>query len=353
MTRRRLSILALCLASPGCFVFDPSLYMNVDAGPDGAIPPLAGALAEACGDQAPLLSLGGEVRSHSFAVDTRGRTDDVREVSACTGRAESGPDLFLAIQGEPGERWHLHARVDPEAGGADPAIYVLRGCDAAACGDGDGADVCGARADEHLTFVPDAAERYVVALDSPDAEGFAGTLEAYRTVCGDGVEEHGEGCDDGNAADGDGCDAACRSELSGASVIEREVNDDVYAANRLLVGATGAISVRGEIVRLCEVDVFAIEVPAGGSLSALVRGDGGAACPPATEGIVLELLELGAAGRPRVRVTGMAPSGSSCPEIGAAASGARELPAGTYFLRVSKVQDRPVELRYQLDVTLE
>lgn len=351
MTTGRLSLVALCLAFPGCLVFDPSLYMNVDAGPDGAIPPLAGELAEVCGDQAPLLTLGGEVRSHSFAIDTRGRTDDARDVSGCTGRAEGGPDLFLAIEGEATDRWHFHARVDPEAGGANPAIYVLRGCDAAACEDG--LDLCGAGADEHLTFVPGASDTYVVGFDSPDAEGFAGTVEAYRTVCGDGVEEHGEGCDDGNVAGEDGCDAACRIELSGPSVIELEVNDDVHAANRLLLGAAGAISVRGEITRLCEVDVFAVEVPAGGSLAAAVRADGGAACLAAAEGIVLELLELGATGRPRVRVAGTVPSGSSCPEIGASAAAARDLPAGTYFLRVSKVQDRAVELRYQLDVTLE
>ncbi len=341
------------LACAGCFVFDASLYMNVDAGTDGGPTPLSGELAEVCGDAAPMLTLDAQRRSYSFSIDTRGRVDSERDVSGCTGRVENGPDLFLAIQGEPGDHWHFHARVDPEAGGANPAIYVLRGCDARACAGGDGLDVCGTGADEHFTFVPDASARYVVAFDSPDAEGFAGMIEAYRTECGDGTQDHSENCDDGNEVDDDECDNACRSVLTGASAVEREVNDDVHAANRIELAAPGTFSARGSIERLCEVDVCAVAVPEGGSLSAAVRADGGGECPAAGEGVVLELLELVAVGEPRVRVAGTVPSGGVCPEIGADVALAQGLPAGTYYLRVSKVQERPDELRYQLDVTLE
>ncbi|HEY8432405.1 MAG TPA: hypothetical protein VIL20_28735 [Sandaracinaceae bacterium] len=340
------------LALTGCFVFDPSLYMNVDAGPDGGSSPLQGELAEVCGDEAPLLALGGQARSYTFAIDTRGRVDSERDVSRCTGRIESGPDLFLAIDARRGERWHFHARVDPTVGGANPAIYVLRNCDARACRDGDGLDVCGPGADEHFSFVPDEDARYVVAFDSPDADGFAGMVEAYRTECGDGTQEHGENCDDGNDVDDDECDNACRRVLTGSSPLEREVNDDAYSANALHLPASGTMSVRGEIDGLCEVDVFAIDVPEGGSITAALRAEGGGECPPAAAGVVLELLELVDLGEPRVRVAGTVPSGAVCPEIAADAALAQNLPAGTYYLRVSKVQERPDEFRYQLDVTL-
>lgn len=346
-------ILAIApLACAGCFVFDPSLYMNADAGSD-ASSPLSGELAEVCGDEAPMLTLGGTTRSHTFAVDTRGRVDSERDVSGCTGRVESGPDLFLAMEATEGDRWHFHARVDPAVGGADPAIYVLRSCDARACTEGDGLDVCGAGSDEHFTFVPDATARYVVAFDSPDSEGFAGMIEAYRTECGDGTQDHGENCDDGNDLEDDECDNACRRVLSGASVLEREVNDDIHAANALRVGIAGSISVRGEIDGFCEVDVFALEVPESASLTVAMREEGGGACPAVAEGVVLELVELVGVSEPRVRVAGTVPSGGVCPEIAADAALARDLPAGTYYLRVSKVQERPDEFRYQLDVTIE
>src|SRR5690606_1834881 len=123
------------------------------------------------------------------------------------------------------------------------------------------------------------AGRHVVAFDSSDAIGFAGTVEAYRTVCGDGVHEHGEGCDDGNASDDDACDTRCMSVLSGASPMEDEENDDVYSANALRVEPGSSISVRGEVTDLCEVDVFAVEVPANGAVSAALRAEGGVECP--------------------------------------------------------------------------
>lgn len=354
MAYRLLALFALAL-TPGCFVFDASLYMDRDAGADASTP-LQGELAEICGDEAPLLTLGQGVRSYTFAVDTRGAQDMTRDVVGCTGRLQNGPDLFLAIETTPEDRWHFHVRVDPSQGGANPSIYVLQACDLRACDDGDGTDVCGPGSDEHFTFVPAAGSddpRYVVAFDSPDPDGFVGNVEAYRTICGDGTLEHSENCDDGNESDDDDCDSQCRTVLRGSSPLEAEVNDDIYSANALRLAAGSTMNVRGEINRLCEVDVFAVEVPEGGSLSATFAAEGGGECPAVAEETTLELLELTANGQPRVRVRGSAPDGSVCPAIGTDVALARDLPAGTYYLRVAKVQERPDVLRYQLEVTLE
>lgn len=350
--RTNLLALFFALAASGCFVFDASLYMDADGGVDASAP-LQGELAEVCGDEAPLLTLGQGVRSYTFAVDTQGTIDTERDVVGCTGRVQNGPDLFLAIDAERDDRWHFHVRVDPSQGGANPAIYVLRNCDVRACDDGDGLDVCGAGSDEHFTFVPDRDARYVVAFDSPDPDGFAGNVEAYRTVCGDGVQEHGENCDDGNTDDDDACDAACRTVLRGANPLESEVNDDVYSANVLRIEPGASMRVRGEIASLCEVDVFAVEVPEGGAVTAALAAEGGGACPAVAAGTTLELLELTASGQARVRTMGEPPDGSVCPVIDGEAALARDLPAGTYYLRVTKVQERPDQFRYQLEVAVE
>lgn len=345
------------LTCSGCFgLFDPTLYMGRDdAGiaPDAG-PGLQGELAEICGDEAPLLHFPPGAQSFEFDVDTIGREDNTRDVTRCTGRAAGGPDVFMAIDATEGEHWHFHVDVDPFEGraSANPAIYVLRGCDERACSDGDGLDLCGEGSDEHFTFIPRASGRHVVGFDSPDGVGFEGRILAFRTICGDGVKDHSENCDDGNTDDGDGCDAMCRSELSGARPSEIEVNDDLYAANRLLVGAGETTTVRGSVDSLCEVDVFAVDVPEGGAILASLTGAGGAACDASLEGTSLELLEVGAAGAD-VRLTAQVPDGAVCPAIDADDALARGLSAGTYFLRATKLQDRPDSVPYELSVTIE
>lgn len=357
MARSTIPIALSALICSGCFgLFDPSLYMeNEDASvPTDAGPGLQGELTEICGDEAPLLYFPAGAQSFDFDVDTIGREDNTRDVTRCTGRAAGGPDVFMAIDAAEGDHWHFHVDVDPFEGRetANPAIYVLRGCDERACSDGDGLDVCGAGSDEHFTFIPRADGRHVVGFDSPDGDGFQGRILAFRTICGDGVKDHSENCDDGNTEDGDGCDAACRSELSGTRPSEIEVNDDLYAANRVMIGAGESTSVRGSVDSLCEVDVYALDVPEGGSILASLTGSGGAACEAALDGITLELLELGPLGSD-VLLTAAVPDGAVCPAIGAGDALARNLAAGTYFLRVTKLQDRPDSVPYELSLTLE
>ena len=337
---------SLCLAAlfaSGCFVFDEDLYQPV--------PHVDGELAEVCGATAPLLFFPEGAQSHGFDVDTRGSVDNSREVSGCTGRTQRGPDLFLSIDARRGEHWHFHVDVDPFEGRqtANPAIYVLDDCDECACSDGDGLDRCEAGSDEHFTFIPPADDTYVVGFDSPEDTGFEGRVLAFRTVCGDGSQDHSENCDDGNTDDGDGCSASCFSELTGAAPAEVEVNDDVYSANLVVMGLGDAVSVRGGLDAICEVDVFAVDVPAGASLFASL-GDGAGACPAGLEDATLELIEVGSAGpTPRVSAGG---AGGTCASIDESDALARDLEAGTYFLRVTLLRERPDALTYRLNLSL-
>lgn len=328
----------------GCFVFDASLYM--DAGADGG----GTAISDTCETTAPMLEVAPGT-SVTFPVDTMARRDDARDTVACTGRMENGPDVFVQIDPELGDRWHFHVRVETGVGGANPAIYVLSSCDPRECQGGDGIDTCGAGADEHFTFVPDVAATYQLAFDSVDGEGFRGNVEAYRNVCGDATQSHGESCDDGNADD-TVCDSLCRVVLTGASPLEDEVNDDIHLANFLSLAPGSSMAVRGEIANLCEIDVYALEVPEGASIVAALSAEGGAACGASADGTELELIELSSANNPRVRVAG---TGDPCPSIDAAQTLARNLPAGTYYLHVRNVIEgtRATAFRYQLDVTLE
>lgn len=352
--------LALLLALPlatGCVgLFDPELYMSADAGDierDAEVIGLEGELAELCGADAPLLRFPAGAQSATFDVDTRGRIDSTREVSGCTGRAQGGPDLFMAIDATAREHWHFHIDVDPFEGraAADPAIYVLRDCDERACSEGDGLDLCGAGSDEHFTFIPEENDRYVVAFDSPEGEGFEGRILSFRTVCGDGQRDHSENCDDGNTESGDGCDALCRSELSASRPMEVEVNDDIYAAN--FVGATpgDTITVRASLDTLCEVDVFAVDVPEGGGVEVSLAGASGASCPIELAEASVQLLELGVRGASeRARAT--IATEDVCPSIGADATLAQDLPAGTYFVQLGVVRDRADSVGYELALTV-
>ena len=334
-------VVALCTGCLGNF--DEELYM---AG-------LSGELADVCGLSAPLLRFPPGERSFEFDVDTRGATDTTREVVECTGNAQGGPEVFISINAETGQHWHFHVDVDPfeNRSTANPAVYVLGDdCDERACSVGDGLDLCAAGADEHFTFIPETTDRYIVAFDSPDS-GFQGRVLAFRTVCGDGERDHSENCDDGNTVSGDGCSERCLTELSGAAPTEVEVNDDIFSANLVDVSG-GAVTVRATLNKLCEVDVFAIEVPEGGSIRATLAGDGGTSCPADLIDTRLELIERTGRG-PSLIATGAVVSGDTCPSIGAAQARANNLPAGTYYVAASVLRDRPDTLQYELTLSTE
>lgn len=353
MSRARTALLfalALAIATPGCFVFDESLYRaREDAGGggiDGGLGSLA--LAEDCtaASTVEVAELHGGATSWIRSFDTRGLADDYTNLS-CTGRPSPGPEGLFAIDMQAGERWHIHVRRRTD--GADPVLFVLpRTCDERGCDRPLGLDACRADSDEHLSLVATTTGRYYVGIDSANAGGFAGTVEVFRPVCGNGVQEHGESCEPG-VDPTITCNDECRVVLSnGAS--EREVNDDAFMANELDL-ASGTISISGRVGALCEIDVYAVDVPAGGgSIRASLRTAGGADCPASTPSTELQLV-----GEDGIVVlgTGTARGASACPSIEATDTFANDLAEGRYYLRVYALNDevsRPFDYSLQVEL---
>ncbi|UJR79758.1 hypothetical protein [Sandaracinus amylolyticus] len=339
--------IVLSIATPGCFVFDESLYMNRDASTpttDGGPPLLA--LADVCTGEVPVVSFESGATSWLRSFDTRGLSDDHTNLS-CTGRPSPGPEGFFAIDMTAGERWHIHVR--RRSTGADPVLYLLRQiCDERNCDRPNGLDACRTDSDEHLSLVASATGRYFVGIDSSNSEGFAGSVEVFRPECGNGVQEHGESCEPG-VNPSLTCSDECRVVLAGGAS-EHEVNDDAFMANELDVSG-GAMSVGGRIGALCELDVYAVDVPeGGGSIRASLRTAGGADCPSNTPSTELQL--VGADGIV-VLGTGTARGTSTCPSIDETDTFANGLAAGRYHLRVYAVNeaiDRPFDYSLRVEV---
>lgn len=129
-------------------------------------------------------------------------------------------------------------------------------------------------------------------------------------------------------------DALCRTELSGALVEEAAVNDDFYSANHVML-ADGT-TVLGEIGGGCDVDVFAVDLTAGSTLTATMTGRGGTW--PALA--------------PEARLSILAPSGTlelrvatqeACPVLTHTIT-----TSGTYFVRVTTIDNRASAFDYNL-----
>lgn len=335
---------ALALAAPGCFVFDESLYRarEQDGGATGDAGPPAVALADTCAGDVPVVTFADGATTWMRAIDTTALADDHSNLS-CTGRPSPGPDGFFAIDMEAGERWHVHVR--RRSAGADPVLFVLRQiCDERNCDRPNGLDACRTDSDEHLSLLATAAGRYFVGIDSSNTDGFVGSVEVFRPVCGDGRQEHGESCEPG-VDPSLACNDQCRVVLA-PSASEHEVNDDAFMANELdLTGAT-TTTVGGRIGALCELDVYAVDVPTGASLRASLWTAGGSDCPAGTPAAALQL--LGADGIV-VLGEGTARGASVCPVIDDTDGFARSLAGGRYHLRVYALND---EIARPFDYTL-
>ncbi len=331
--------LAALLALPGCFDnFDPSLYQG-EAGVDAGVidaPTADAGLTLVFGDFCSSLPVSTVPTGENvFPIDTTGAVDNMRDLGSCVGATTPGNDVFLAIEAGPSERWHFHVRQGASAD-VDPVLYLLDACNERNCDSDRAINVCGAGANEHLSVVaPPGGGSYYLGIDSVSAGGFAGTLEIYRPICGNRAgPEHSENCDDGNTEDGDGCDSLCRTELSGPLAEEAGVNDDFYSANHVM--AADGTTVLGEIGGGCDVDVFAVDLTAGTTLTATMTGRGGS-CP----GLA-----------PEARLSILAPSGTlelrvatqeACPVLTHAIT-----TTGTYFIRVATVDNRASTFDYDL-----
>lgn len=326
---------------------------NLDAGTDAAIPSLT--LADFCtsASSVPMIprpASATDAVSTAYLIDTRGLSDDVSAVAACTGSVQAGVDGFASVTMLAGERWHFHLRRPTTA---NAALYILdSACDERTCAGRAGQDQCGTAADEHFSFTAPADGLYFLGVDSESGAGFTGELDVIHPVCGNHVKEHSEGCDDGNTTGGDGCDAVCRAELSsGAS--EAEANDDAYSANHVVLAASGSTSIIGHIASACESDVFAFDVPAGeqGDVTAtLALTTGGC---PADATVPIDLAVLATDGSTVLATTTLAATGG-CPSVGGGGSALASLAPGTYYVSIRSIAtsfDRPLDYRLTIDAT--
>jgi cysteine-rich repeat protein len=354
----RFLVPALAVALGACDVFDPGLYRadggsdagsddgGIVAGPDmtSTVPFLA--LADRCNGELPTLSLS----LQEFIVDTTGLSGDFTDLATCTGQEEQGNDGFFAIQMLAGQRWHFH--VHPLSTDVDLALYVVPTCDERSCSVGNAEDECGAGRDEHMSFLAPTSGKYMVGIDSRKSGGGRFDVLAVRPICGDGMREHSESCDDGNLAPGDGCDARCRSELTSAAPNEVEPNDDYTGANVVMLSAaTPVVTTRGRLGGRCDFDMFAIDVPAGGSIAATLLDANGAACTASAPPVLMTFI------LPDGHTIGGSIKGDAttpCPVIGTQQPFANNIAtAGTYFVRVTPTNDLADAFDYSLRLELK
>jgi cysteine-rich repeat protein len=303
-------------------VFDASLYQKGETV----------TLADRCERDVPAVA-SSESR---FFIDTSAMTGDYHDFTGCARRDLPGNDGFVKIDTRPGDKWHVH--VEPLEPGLDPAIYLLPSCDVRACDSRAANDACGAGRAEHLSFTARGGT-YFVGLDSRLPGGGRFSVIVTHPICGNGIREHSEYCDDGNTNSGDGCDSLCRGELVGSSVTEKESNEMPLEAN---VVTSPSMNINGRIGNHCgDIDVFAMEVPEGGTIAAQLLSRAGACA-----GAPVRLTLLGPDGQ--TELGSVSAQGETCPAIGDENAFARGLPAGTYYVQATSLAADPFE--YQLKV---
>ncbi|WP_428263797.1 PPC domain-containing protein [Haliangium sp.] len=336
--------------APDAEVPPPDASLPDAAPPDAGGPPVL-ALADRC-DDAQLLSLPAGEDHEVYRIDTTGLTDTARELSSCLDPNDAnarwnGNEGFFAVDMQAGEKWHFHVDVLGDPPVDDPAVYVLNSCDTRSCQPGDGSDVCGAGSAEHHSFVAGASRRYLIGVDSRGAGGAVYEIEVVRPTCGNGEVEHSETCDDGDLDPGDGCDELCHKELVPGDAVEEEANDDFTGTNRVLVDqATGELTVSGSLRVPCDFDLFAVDVPEGGSVEVEVLDANGNACA-AGDPDNIELFLLNADGI-SLRGQGQPRGGNLCPSIDGTDNFAVGLTAGTYQVRLGMPKGEAVLFNYQL-----
>lgn len=342
MSPRALCSLLIVLGA--CDVFDASLYQDLEDAGHHHLETIE--LADRCTGELPLVESGHVTR----ALSTVGLNDNFNEeIAACTGSAEPGNDGFFRVEAEEGDKWHFHLRLTDA--GANPALYVLRSCDERACTSQSGLDECGAGRDEHLSFRAPSTGSFIVGVDSRSPGGAEYEIEAVRPQCGNGGQpEHSETCDDGNLESGDGCTDDCRAEVSVAEPDELEPNDESTNANVVVTDPeTGAVIVRGQLGGRCDFDMWAIEVPASGSVRATVLDANGDPCGAASVGFRVAMFHtdghtVAGEGEPR--------GDNTCPSFDETDAFADDLEAGRHFVRVTTAEDEATAVGYRLSLEI-
>ncbi|MCZ7685618.1 MAG: hypothetical protein M5U28_45310 [Sandaracinaceae bacterium] len=343
-------VLGAALGAASCAVVNPDHRDEVLGRRDGGGPGGDGGGQEdgggapqfddSCGASSPRMILRDTTRD--IMIDTTSYTN--RNRSSCGGETP-GSDVFIAVDVVAGEYWHFHLQAVGD--GRDPMLYLTQ---ASNCGSLGGCEYvssqCAGTSDEHFAFVAGADGRWFIGIDDAETGGGQYFLGAYRPVCGDNTDDHGEACDDGNVADGDGCDRRCRVELSDLRTTEMEENNNRVEANAIRLPASNTLDISGTIGgpgQCTYPDVFAISVPADGDLSVDGRQMDGSACTGGATTPFLLALENSRGETVQSRMT----DGVGCAVIRGV-----DLPMGEYFVRVFVDAETAIAADYRLRFAL-
>ncbi|MDX2009692.1 MAG: DVUA0089 family protein [Myxococcaceae bacterium] len=176
-------------------------------------------------------------------------------------------------------------------------------------------------------------------------DGAAGcTAQCTRVPsCGDGFVDGPETCDDGNTLANDGCSSTCASE----SVLESEPNNTAATAG---MARAPFVQFQGSIGTPTDLDFFAITVPAAGDLAVETFDPSG----PTSCADMDTTLTLFAPNGTTVLLTKQGGGPGLCAAIDPKTDvAARQLPAGTYFVRVEDAGQNTTIPAYLLRARLE
>jgi len=186
---------------------------------------------------------------------------------------------------------------------------------------------------------------YVVVDESPlgSTPTFDYCLEVTTdaAVCGDGDLDPGETCDDGNLNSGDGCSSTCQVECNN----ETEANDTSATADALNLGTLNC----GAVNPGSDIDFWTFTTTATTTDVRIETFDAtGATCT----GGIDTVIELRAPNGTTILVTDDEDGINSCSLVAPANDvGARQIPPGTYFVRVIDFQSNTVIPAYRVGLS--
>lgn len=281
-------------------------------------------------------------------------------LSDCGVAPGDGPDLFVHLDAEVArQRWWVSAT--PSVATTDVVLHFMDGC-SGRCGASQ--DLCGAGYAEGRSFQAPALGTFVLGVDTSPASA-AGDIELLvaTSACGNGKVELGEGCDDNNSVDNDGCSNVCTYVIDGAAhsaesesdPLNPTRNDSIADANLVSLDdpmtpareRLGTREVTGVLDEDCDVDVFAVVVDEGDSLTAEVTMADGTPCEPPGTGLELTLMDAA-----ETTVVTVTDDGLDCPALDNNVVEAQALSAGLYHVALRAGRGSPEEMDYRLTFTV-
>jgi len=169
----------------------------------------------------------------------------------------------------------------------------------------------------------------------------------FTALCGDGFRTNSETCDDGNAVAGDGCDTSCIAEPG--HTFEYGNNDSPATAT--VLGVPTATAHAGIGPRSpADQDYFRFSVPVTSDVR--IETFGATGQPSCGIDTVVQLFGPDGVTQLSINDDGGIPNCSLIDPLSASFPGARGLPPGNYFVRVTSYAQVSLIPAYQLRITL-